>query len=68
MNLPHGIACDLNINRLDLKIDNIILYNKELHTRLRLQKEKIDDTEDEWDKMKKLANPYELVHLSLIHI
>ena len=64
MNLPHGIACDLNINRLDLKTGSIVLYNKELHTKLRLQKERIDDTEDEWDKMKKLANPYELVHSS----
>ena len=62
MNLPNGITCD--INKLDIKKDCIILYNKDLHTNLRLQKEKIDDTEDEWDKMKKLANPYELVHSS----
>jgi 23S rRNA U2552 (ribose-2'-O)-methylase RlmE/FtsJ len=62
MNLPHGITC--NIDKLYIKTDSIILYNKDLHTELRLQKEKIDDTEDSWDKMKKLANPYELVHSS----
>ena len=62
MNLPNGITC--NINELFIKKNCIILYNKDLHKELRIQKEKIDDTEDNWDKMKKLANPYELVHSS----
>ena len=47
-----------------MEISNLL--NKDLHKELRTQKEKIDDTEDNWDKMKKLANPYELVHSSSI--
>ena len=32
--------------------------------KLKISKEKIDNNEDEWDKCKKIVNPYELIHSS----
>jgi 23S rRNA U2552 (ribose-2'-O)-methylase RlmE/FtsJ len=62
MKIPGGI--NYKINQLDLSINAVRLYNKDLYNKLRIYKEQIDDTEDNWDKMKKIANPYELVHSS----
>ena len=66
MNLPSGINCNLDIENIDIKSNCMILHNKDLHLKLKILKEQIDNTEDDWDKMKKLANPYELVHSSNI--
>ena len=63
MNIPSGI--DANIANIKLKkLDDSIIYNKDLYTRIQNTKKKIDDVEEEWDKMKKIANPYELIHSS----
>ena len=46
-----------------IELDDTIIYNQELCDNLKAVKCKIDDVSD-WDKMKKLSNPYELIHSS----
>lgn len=46
-----------------IELDKPVIYNSELCERLQKIKCKIDDVDD-WDKMKKLTNPYELIHCS----
>ncbi len=54
-------------NNIKLKqIDKLNIINSEYAKKLRISKEKIDNNEDEWDKSKKLVNPYELIHSSNI--
>lgn len=47
-----------------VEIDKTIIYSSKLCKRLKDIKCKIDDVND-WDKMKKLTNPYELIHSSI---
>lgn len=42
---------------------NLIIYI-DLYNKLNDVKNKIDDNASEWDKMKKVSNPYELIHIS----
>lgn len=51
----------LNLELVELQ--TTYTYNKDLCDKLKMIKCKIDDTVD-WDKMKKLSNPYELIHSS----
>jgi len=52
--------CDLTL----VEIEKTITFNGLLCDRLKKMKCKID-TVDDWDKMKKLTNPYELIHSSV---
>ena len=65
MKIPNGISCSIVDLKLD-KLDNINIFNTRLCTHLQKTKEKIDDSAEEWDQMKKIANPYELIHSSNI--
>jgi len=55
-----------NYDTLDfsiVKIDNNLLF-KQFYSTIKIEKEKIDKLEntDNWDKMKKIGNPYELIY------
>lgn len=57
---------DIDFNKLSLKVcsrNNIIIY-KNLNKKLSNEKENIDslDNTTDWDKMKKVGNPYEMVY------
>lgn len=47
-----------------IELDNNIIFNNDICLKLKEVKCKIDDVDD-WDKMKKLSNPYELIHSSI---
>ena len=47
-----------------VELDKTIIYNSNLSELLQAIKCKIDNVND-WDKMKKLTNPYELIHSSI---
>ena len=47
-----------------VKTDKLNTLDSEYALKLKTLKEKIDNNEDEWDKYKKIVNPYELIHSS----
>jgi len=59
----------INLNFIDneLKLvtsEKIFVMYPNLSNELNIMKSKIDENNKDWDKMKKVTNPYELIHLS----
>ena len=55
-----------HIEKLDLvKSKKIFIIYSNLYTLLNTYKSKIDENNDDWDKMKKIGNPNELIHICL---
>lgn len=66
MKLDTSIDKNINFDG-DIKIntaDNIELLYPNLYRLLNTYKSKIDENNNDWDKIKKLTNPYELIHIS----
>lgn len=56
----------LNLDYIDLKYcEKEILISTTLNTYIQQMKKEIDNCKDEWDYVKKYANPYEFVHTKI---
>lgn len=64
MKLLDSLSKNLIFNSENVKNSECYLIYKTLFNQLGETKNKIDQNYNEWDKMKKLSNPYELIHVS----